>query len=111
MSLIGMKPQTSNRVNTERPNFWKWDDTPRLRLYGGAVRRMIHYIQVEKIDGNVQTLMLPCINYDYPEFDEIKLTPEPMRTCPLDEVYDLQMDGKKHDELHYVSFKQPPKKS
>ena len=108
MSLIGMKPQTTNRINTERPTFWKWDETPRLRLYGSAVRRMIHYVQVEKADGNIQTLMLSCINYEYPELEEIKLMPSPMRTCPLDEVFDLQMEGKKHDELPFVSYKLPP---
>ena len=89
-------------------NFFNWKDagsdgTP-VRPFGSFVRRYLHFVVVEKADGNKITTPIPCINFDYlapevtPRFDN----------CPLDEVYEAQLIGSEHPDLPFVSFPLPP---
>ncbi len=108
MKLTDMRPQPEINTNLSSANFFIWKEAGSqgipVRPFGDFVRRYLHFVNVEKADGQKIITPIPCINFDY---TADAVTPDP-NGCPLDEVYEAQLEGKTHPDLPFVSFPLPP---
>lgn len=108
MKLTEMRPQPEANTNLSSANFFIWKEAGSMgipvRPFGDFVRRYLHFVNVNKADGSKIITPIPCINFDY---SADAVTPDP-NGCPLDEVYESQLEGKIHRELPFVSFPLPP---
>lgn len=109
-----MKPQENANAtemsSSGRVSYVKFnkEGTTVVRLVGIPYRRFVHYVDVEKADGDKQRKMVICSNYDYESSTD--LVPNTTANCILDEVYDGQMAEKIHPDLPWVSFPKAPEK-
>jgi len=108
MKLTDMRPQPESNTSLSSANFFIWKEAGSMgvpvRPFGDFVRRYLHFVNVNKADGSKIITPIPCINFDY---NSSEVTPDP-NGCPLDEVYEAQLEGKSHNELPFVSFPLPP---
>jgi hypothetical protein len=108
MKLTEMRPQPETNTNLSSANFFSWKDAGSMgvpvRPFGEFVRRYIHFVNITKEDGTKIITPIPCINFNY---EASEVIPNP-NDCPLDEVYEAQLEGKTHTDLPFVSFPLPP---
>ena len=109
MKLTEMRPQPENNTTTlSSANFFNWKEAGSLgvpiRPFGDFVRRYLHFVTVTKADGQQVFRPISCIDFDY---NSPEVIPQ-KNDCPLDEVYELQLEGKVHSDLPFCSFAEPP---
>ena len=109
MKLTQMRPQPENNSsNLSSANFFNWKEAGSLgvpiRPFGDFVRRYLHFVTVTKADGQQVIRPISCIDFDY---NSPEVVPQ-KNNCPLDEVYELQLEGKIHSDLPFCSFAEPP---
>ena len=108
MKLTQMRPQPENSNSLSSANFFNWKEAGSqgipIRAFGDFVRRYLHFVTVTKADGTQVKRPISCINFDYNSPEVVVQN----NNCPLDEVYDLQLEGKTHPDLPFCSFAEPP---
>ena len=109
MNLSDMRTQPDAKSNLTKANFFDWKEAgtmgSKVRPYGKWIRRYLHFVRVTKLNGDVITTVIPCINFDY---NQPIVLPTEESVCPLDEVYDAQINGEESNILPFIKFPEPP---
>ena len=108
MNLSDMRAQPDQSNNLSKANFFDWKEAgtlgAKVRPYGKWIRRYLHFVTVNKANGDSVIAVVPCINFDY----TAKVVVPIDNGCPLDEVHEAQLKGETSNILPFVRYNEPP---